>query len=454
MTNYVNFIKGKIRPAIIQAYLDGAGTEADFIGEDSSTGDYTKFGYTLAVAKEMVDEGTANNDVKAIVSQLSGYTDQNNKKNYQIKSSSGYSTLDMLIFSARNDQSFTFASMDDFFVDSIMAYVNSNIMVSASATTAAPMHMLVEFMQNAAIGEVSADALANENVGDTHGMVSPLLYALKRAADNNMSADRLATYNAVKTKMDLSDYDQGLGPNSTSVADSVPTNNLTRFIAGASHDSIILAAEEMVSLVPGTPMSTADIMSCVTKADGLSKNHITFDLGVYAGHVSGGNNKGYSPLFYYISRFKGACNVSVLDHLATKFSPFAISLEGNSTDGYNPLSVLAASLVLQDDGTWDNLELAAWIKQKLTSLSATNGYQLFAGAGNVRDLSGGKSPNAYGVVTNLLIEVNKYHRKQADLNQEDANWVFNPGPVLSPVFPAVIDGTLYEEWMVEFGQEI
>ena len=70
MTNFVNFLTDTIRPAVVNAYINGPGTDEDFFGSDSSTMDYTKFGYTAAVFRKMIRAGKATPEVKDIVNYI------------------------------------------------------------------------------------------------------------------------------------------------------------------------------------------------------------------------------------------------------------------------------------------------------------------------------------------------------------------------------------------------
>lgn len=453
MTNYVNFLTDKIRPAVVQAYLDGPGTPEDFMGSDSSTMDYTKFGYTLCILRRMIQDGSASTEVKDIVKTLSAFENSDGLKNYEQKSASGYSIADMIVYEARGDTDFSINALAEGVADGFMDYFNSIAIKQASSVVASPIHMMIEFMHATALSELSEEAFIPSDTDNSMDMMSPLAYALKRAADNGMTGDRLAIYNIVKDKYPIDDYAAALGANSSSTNESNTKNDLTRLIVSASHDTLESGIDELVSLVPGDKIPTSLLLDSVTKAEGLSKNSIVFDLGIYKGGITGEQNTGYSPLFYYINRYKTSCRISILDKLVTKFSMFAISIENDTTEGYTPMELLTNAFNLTDDGEWNNPDLVAWAKAQLSEIDTTSDYKFFAAAGNVRDFTGGKSTNAYGVVTNIFRTINRYHRKLKN-DSEDPDFSYDPTPLISAVFPPVVTSSLYEEWMTLFGQEI
>ncbi len=452
MTNYVNFLTDKIRPAIVQAYLDGPGTAEDFINSDSSTIDYTKFGYTASVLRNMFRNGSADEDVLAIVNTISSYENADGLPNYKQRSSSGYSIADMMIYDARSDLEFSIVematAMDEGFVD----YFNDIVLVPSSSSVGSALHMMVEFKLGVALEELSSEAYQLSAEDEQNTSISPLFYALKRAADDNMSSERVAIYDIVKGKYDTEDYEGTMGVNTKSTTNSKIGSELSKFIMSTTHDTLKASIDSMLTLVSGDVTEATLLKSCVTKANGISKNNVTFDIGIYEGGINGEQNKGYSPLFYYVNRYKTSCDTEVLTKMCTKYSPFNISIANGETEGYTPMGMLAA-LVSITGGEWAQPELAAWIKAKLEELGAETEYEFFVSSGNVRDFTGGKSVNAYGVVTNIFRTINTHH-KQLKNDYTGDDFDFDATTLITAIFPEVITSVLYEEWMLEFGQEV
>ncbi len=456
MTNFVNFITDKIRPSIVQAYLDGPGTEDDFIGSDSSTMDFTKFGYVAAVYRNMLRNGTADDDVKDVVKNIALYENPDGVVNFKMKSSSGFSIADMMVYDARNDPYFiasdiaTAVGVDfmDFFIESVMQPV-SNGMGNA-------IHMMIEFKLQKALLEMPSVVFVPDVDGDDmNDTIYPFMYALKRAADSGMEQSRMSIFNTIKGALSDMGYNDKLGKNNKSLSDVSITNEMAKFLISTSSDSIDVAATQLLSVFDGEPSGSDAMMAAVTKADGISKNSITFDIGVYDGELSGEHEEGYTPLFFYVNRFKSSSRIDTLEKLTGKFSLLTISTFEGETDGYNPASVLASSFTINSDGEWENSDLVSWFKGKISEpiISGTSAYKAFVALGNGRDCSGGKTNNAYGTVTNILRTVNSYH-KEYNANKEEGDADFNPVPLISAALPDVFDAQFYDEWMVEFGQEV
>lgn len=194
MTNFVNFITDRIRPTIIESYLAGAGTEEDFVGSDSSTIDYTRFGYVASVYRKMLRDDTVDTAVTDMVKVMSEYTNGDGVLNYKQKSPSGYSIADMMVYDARSDAEFSIVEMSAAMGDGFTAYLNEAMIVPSSSSMGSPLHMMVEFNLSLAISELESAAFHPVGVDESNTAMSPLMYALKRAADDNMSGDRMVTH--------------------------------------------------------------------------------------------------------------------------------------------------------------------------------------------------------------------------------------------------------------------
>jgi len=450
MENFVNFITDKIKPHVIRAYLDGAGTDADFFGSDSSTMDFTKFGYVASVYRKMLRKGTVNQDVKDIVKYI-GNIAIDRKLNYKEKSPSGYRIADMMVFDAQNDPFFKISELTSVVGEDFKEYVFGIINTSPSDGLATPLHMMIEFGLNQAIAEVPAKAFQyNPDLNKNQGILGAFGYALKRLADSNNDEDRLNTYNVIWETVNNLTYEELFGPHNRTLSGNIIYNDISKMIMLSSNETIKIALKQIRGISSQDALGIEPNIKAVTKAEGLSKNSIVFDIDIYSGLLENEQQKGYTPLFYYVNKFKGASTPEILDTLTKYYSPFAISVEDGNTEGYTPLSVLAASITISDDGNWNEAELVQWIKKQATRVNTSNPYKVYAVLGSVRDFTGGSSINTYGVVNNILRTINEYHRRTI----EDGADSFDPTPLLNAVLPSCIDKTFYEEWMVEFGQEV
>lgn len=451
MTNFVNFITDKIRPPIIQAYLDGPGTDQDFIGNDSSTMDYSKFGYIAAVYRKMLRSGKATPEVKQIVTYVANL-DNDGDKNYKTISSSGYDISDMTVFDARNDPFFSVNELADAVGDAdFFDYYVDVARKPVSSGMGSAIHMMVEFQHNIALQEMPSSAFAYSEE-DEKQTIGPYMYALKRAADSDMESSRLTTFNIINDKVSNEPYNVLYGPNPSSLNGETLKNEMSMFLMSASSESIGRSIDILVGRLDDALEPSANI-NAVVKATGLSKNSIEFNASLYEAAVSNDKDKGYSPLFYYVNRFKSSADASVLAKLSSKFSSFAISVVDGQTEGFNPLSVMSASLSIGANGEWENEDIVAWFLSETSKMASLDGYTFFAASGNVRDNTGGEEINDYGVVSNALKTINVYH-KEYNANKEDGAPAFDPSPLLSKIFPSCIDSQFYAEWMVEFGQEV
>ena len=454
MTNFVNFIEDRIRPVIIQAYLDGPGTEADFIGSDGSTRDYTKFGYLLSVYYDMINEETTTSAITGIVKTISAYQDDNNVPNYMQKSSAGYNILETMVYSERNNSGFLFSNLYDALPVEFVGFMNESLQEQASSTFGSAMHMMIEYGHAAGLNEIADDAFDTSKRGVDYMTLTPLMYALKKYTENIADSNREAVFNTVKSKYTLDEYNLTFGKNPSKTSSFHLDNDISRFIVSAYTESLTNGVNVLDSILNFAPYPATGMKAAVTKAEGLSKNSVAFDIGVYSGSIPGDNEVGYTPIFYYINRFKNTCDVNVLNKLKNMFSPLAISVDDGITEGYNAIGILAASMTLSDSGEWEQPELATWIKDRLSEIGATSGYELFVAAGNVRDMTGGKTINSFGALTNIFSTINNYHRKLKNEFSGAGEFTFDADPIITAILPDVAMGTLYDEWMIEYSREV
>jgi len=453
MTDFVNFITDKIRPEIIQAYLDGPGTEEDLYGTDSSTADFTKFGYVAAVYRDMLRKGTATESVKEMVGFI-GNIEKDGVKNYEVKSSTGYSIAEMMVYDGRNDSEFCFSDVGVAVGDDFMDYVRGCVVQSAGSSTATPAHMMVEYKLVKALSEFGEDTFKAQVGPDAPAYLGSFLYSLKRYSDSNGDVDRRTVFETIRTKVNLTKYNEILGPNNTVSSDGILTNEISKFVILSANDTIERVIDDLIGLVDGSSIGISANAAAVTKADGLSSTSVTFDLGIYQGEISHEKDMGYNPMFYYANKFKSSSRPEILTKLNEKFSPYTISVVDGDTEGFNAIGVLAASLSLSDDGIWNAPELVEWIKNELTnSTLGMTAYKAMVAIGNVRDMTGGSSINAFGAVTNILRAINGYHKAQVALHANEDGYEFDPTPLLNSALPEIFDAAFYTEWMVEYGQE-
>jgi hypothetical protein len=284
-------------------------------------------------------------------------------------------------------------------------------------------------------------------------MISPFMYAIKRMAESPSDNERKNTVDIIAGAVSGKSYNEKFGRNNTRLNDPAILNDISKLLLSSTEETIKRAIDTVIENVEGDSIGAEPNIVSIVKADGLSKTAITFDLSIYEGKVSDEKDMGYNPIFYYINRFKSVCDVEVLNKLASKFSPFLISVKDGTTDGYNAIGVLAASMTIRE-GQWESPELVDWIKTQISDeFAGRSGYEIFVGAGNVRDMTGGNTLNAYGTVTNILRIVNSVHREYQS-TKEDDDPEFDPMPLISAILPSQIDSLFYEEWMIEFGQEV
>ena len=450
MTNFVNFVTDKIKPVILRSYLNGAGDDIEFTGSDASTSDYTKFGYLCSVYRSMLRDGTDTDDVRSFISDVSAFVDEDGTPNYKNISPPGYTIAEMSVYDARNDKLFKISDLTNVIGGDSFDFYVSSCKTPAQSNVGTAVHMMIEYGLDLAIGELPAEAFLGTS--SSNRALSPFMYALKRASDENMSGERMATYQIIKSKV-ADGYNDTFGENQldSGFSSGEGVNEIAKFIMSTGHNNVQKSATEIMSMVTGNSSPSA-LEQAVTKSNGISKHSITFDLGIYEGLVSQDeSNTGYNPLFMYVYKYKESVHVPTLNILASKFSPFSISVKNGSTEGFNVIGMVARYLTISS-GEWTNQDLATWLKNRLSELTGDK-YKIFASSGNSRDFSGGKTINAFGAINNILSSINIDHRQYySDKSENDP--AYDPSSLMSSALPDAIDAAFYEEWMEEYGQTI
>ncbi len=456
MVNFVKFITDEIRPATIDAYLSSVGTTDEFVGSDSSTADYTKFGWIASVYRNMLRANTVTPEVTAIVSQIAKY-ESDEAKNYELKSPSGFTIADTMVYDARNDPAFSINAMNDAIGGGdFNSFFYSIVGVPSRNNSGSALHMMIEYNLDIALVELPASVFIRDGSDYSSTQMSPLLYALKRAADEDMTGPRKVTYNIVKTKSMGGTYLEIFGDHPTSTGTGQvqgDANEIIKFLLSVDADTAAAAASQILDMVGENAILGDAMVNSINTATGINKNSIDFDIGVYDGLVNTTNkNKGYNPLFYFVNRYKRAINIETLATLAEAYSPYTISLIAGETEGFNVIGMIAYYLTLEN-GEWAQPDLAAWLKSTLEGIPTEDEYVFFAAAGDVRDFTKGKSANSFGVVSNIFRSINQEHSAYNSA-MEEGDDPFDPSLLISQIFPAYVGVPMYNEWMVEFGQEV
>ena len=473
MENFVNYITDTINPTIINDYISGPGTSDEFVGSDPSTADYTKMGWIMSCYRRMKEANTVDQAVKDVINQLSGYSDSNGVKNYALLSPSGFNLAQQMVYDNKSVPDFSFTDSKDI-ITGFSSYLDDNVGSAQNSGGQSALHMIIDLGMADAIPGLITSYGTQSTDAETSSILSPYYLALKKKSEDEVSgitSRSTETFLAIQSTLGSPGYNEFNFSNAILSGSSGDVKNeVVRYILGVSHDVLksSIVSSGITSVAIGSIASeTSDVIaalaSSVTTSDGIAASKVVFDSQIYlsaTSHLEG--NKGYSPLMYYINKYRSEVDIDILTSLSTVFSPLAISVdETATTEGFNPVGLMAYYMTVNEDGiTWGSPAGASFIKTALT-IEGESAYRTWAMTGNVRDFTGGASSNAFGAITNILTKINSSHQAWWNAIDKEAN----PDTVIHDYsstydilaalsLPSVIDYAFYTMWMTEYGKEL
>jgi hypothetical protein len=478
ITKFIEFATDRIHPDVFIEYQNNNYVEGDFTGADASTLDFTKIGWMISIREKMRVEGTLTDDVDTLINSIFEMTFINGNgetiPNYLALSNGNYNLLQQIVYDNRANESFTFdfsyiTSFGSAMEQLLYSKFDENQLSAAEMIVEFGLHNAVAVLDIARLGSESVEALASKRF-------SAYMYAYQKAASESISipdgtGKAAKTLNAIRAKIITGlnhTYESFYFKNAPSQSSaSYPKNELARMFSYLSHELLVIYAPELIEDLAAPldgSLFTAALLISVQGTTGLGKTQVSFDSEGYKTRVeSSVQNKGYSPLYFYINRYKTECKEAVLTELAKAFSPVAVAIDVNLNDGYTPLSLLSYYLEIDDDDHWQNQEIASFIKTSTDFVtSASSPFEAIATLGSVRDFTGGKTNNAFGTVNNIFNKINDRHSAWwAEVSAEENNQqtIDDFEPIFTILSGEVFHGTSfsyanYKIWMFEYGKEI
>jgi hypothetical protein len=477
ITKFIEFATDRIHPDVFIEYQNNNYVEGDFTGADASTLDFTKVGWMISVREKMRVEGTLTNDVDTLVNNIFNMTltdDGGTIPNYLALSNGNFNILQQIVYDNRANEAFLFdfsyiTSFSSAMDQLLYSKFDDNQMSAAEMVIEFGLHNAVAVLDIARLGSDSSDSLASKRF-------SVYMYAYQKAASEFISipdgtGKAAKTLNAIRAKIITGlypTYESFYFTNSLSQSSaSYPKNEISRILSYLSHELLVRYVpniiEDLAAPLDGG-VFTAALSTSVHGTTGLSKTQVTFDADGYKTRVeSSVQNKGYSPLYFYINRYKTECKSAVLIELAKAFSPVAVAIGTNLNDGFTPLSLLSYYLEIDDTDHWKNQEIASFIKSSASFVTSfTNPFEAMAALGSVRDFTGGKTNNAFGTVNNVFNKINDRHNAwwtEVSSAEENQQTIDDFEPIFTILSGEVLPGTSfsyanYKIWMFEYGKEI
>ena len=481
INNFVDFITDTISPDIINDYLEnGGGSPSDFVGSDESTMDYTKAGWMLKCYMDMLNKGQVTSDVTDVTRMIMNFDCLDGKKNYECISPSGYNLLQMMAYEARQYPDFVIDDVSDILdIDHLLANYHQTARSVGQQTF---VHMIAEFMEDKLISSIDeGDISVGKQVDDgvQNRLIAPYYLALKNTGDA-ISAGKVpeierSTLDALRGHITSGvSYREFIGDDGYYTgADQYPTNELSKFIAASSHETIKSVVEKIPEyLLPIVDTSSEQqevrrisdaLKDAAVEYGGLSISKSRFDIGRYiAGTQENEYNNGYTPMMYYVGKYRGECDINVLNRLANVYNPLALSVDNSSfSEGFTPLSVLADNMTIVGDdySSWSRPELASFIKRFVSTVSdGSNPYKTYVAAGVVFLVTNGSSNNSFGVVNNIMLKINEAHKSWYDEQSDDtispSDFEDTYNTLAGAILPSEFDYSFYASWMNEFEKNI
>jgi hypothetical protein len=478
INNFISFATDRIHPDVFTEYQQNHYEEGDFTGADASTLDFTKLGWMISVREKMRVEGTLTNDVDTLINDIfnmSLTTESGTIPNYLALSNGDYNLLQQIVYDNRmnEDFSFDFSYIPNFnttvMTQLLYSKFNNNQMSAAEMLVEYGLHNAISVLDINRLGTESTENLASKRF-------SIYMYAYQKAASEYVSipdgtGKAAKTLNVIRAKIaatPISEYQSFYykNPKSQALA-TYPKNELARVCSFLSHDLLVQYIPKIITDIAAPPdggIFTTALKTAVSGTTGLSSTQVLFNADTYKTQTeSNTRNMGYSPLYFYINRYKTECKETVLTELAKAFSPVAVALGPDLNDGFTPLALLSYFLEIDENNHWKNQEIAAFIKSSASFVtSIANTFEAFAALGSVRDFTGGKTNNAFGTVNNIFVKINDKHKVWWAEVSADANnqlTIDDFAPAFNTLSGEVLPGTVfsysnYKIWMFEYGKEL
>jgi len=475
--NFIEFATDKIHPDVFSEYRESNYSEGDFTGSDSSTLDFTKLGWVMSIREKMKRENTLTSDVDTLINEMfsmESSDESGTKSNYKTLSNGNYNLLQQLVFDNRANDDFSF---DFSYISSFGEAMTALLYDKFDDNQMSAAEMVIEFGLHNAVGALDIDKLGSESTDSIASKrFSVYMYAYQKAAAESVSipdgtGKAAKTLNVVRSKVDaglVSKYNGFYFQNATSQSSAAyPKNEISRMVSFLSHNLLegyIGKIIEDLGAPDESSIFASAISSAVSGTSGFSSTQVRFDADAYKARVEGSvHNMGYSPLYFYISRYKTECRKSILDEMSKAFSPLAISIGSSLNDGFTPLSLLASYMEIGDDDSWVNSDMASFIMDVISSVSsAQNSFEVFASLGSVRDFTGGKTNNAFGTVNNIFSTINARHKSwwaEESAKEDNSSTIDDFKSTFDSLSGSIFSGgafsySNYKIWMFEYGKEI
>lgn len=477
--NFIEFATNRIRPDVFQEYLDGPFQQGDFSGKDESTLDFTKLGWLMSVRSDMNKKGTVTAEIDQLVADIFvmlSSEDSGAILNHHTLSNGNYNILQQLVFDNRANKDYDLFADNDY-ISGFQAAVEDLLYSVSDTSQMSAAEMIVEYGLNESVSAFDVERLGSNSTD----AVASRRFCIQMQAIRKRASERLTqeegapegnaakVYNVISQKLTDSpptSYNAYFYKNPTSQTSAIPKNEVSRLVTFLSQDLLKQEIEDVMATVPAdgeVNIIASAIQSSVGNATGLSSSQVNFDASRYKSETSSLEaNQGYSPLFYYISRYRGTCKKDILDAMAVKFSPLAITISDEANDGFTPLGLLAHYLEIID-GEWSNPEAVEFISSAVAPFAGLSSvYKRMSALGSARDFTGGATSNAFGVVNNILLKINSQHSAWWEAEQADdasTATVSDFESTYNTLVDAVLGGlgitySVYGTWMHEFGKEI
>ena len=475
--NFIDFCTDKIRPSVFNEYSNSQYQSGDYTGADESTQDFSKLGWMMSVRESMKTKGTWTADVDTLINSIFILTHTNeagSTDNFKTLSNGHYNVLQQLVYDNRNNEDFTLDfSYINSFEDKTAGMMNEKFEPSQMSAN----EMIVEFGLHNAASKISS---ANIGTRSTEQLASPALSlymaAYKKAAiehltDASGEGKAAKTLNVIRAKMtEISPlgYNAFFFQNSkTQSASLFPKNEISRVVSSLSQSLLEVFLPKIMSDISDKEdidTLATNLKNSVT-ASGLSSTQVNFDLEGYVSLLGNSypQNTGYTPLYFYMNKYRSECKLTILNKLSEAFSPVAPNVSDNVTEGFTPLSLLAYYLDIDNNYAWTTPEIVSFIKAKAQDVViAGNNYATLAALGSVRDFTKGKSNNSFGTINNIMLKINDRHSQwwttvSAEagntLTSDDFEVKYNP-LVESILGLSIMPYDTYKIWMFEYGKEV
>lgn len=458
INSFVNFIGNRINPAVVNAYVSSDAYDADdFFGADSSTGNYTKAGYMLAVYIRMQHEG---NDMTGVEDALDIVLDLtiDEVENRNVLGRDGDGIMAQAIYSNQNVSTALYEDM----------YTKANP-TSGLFSTLRETGLFLKLIDreltvpaNVVVGRIDGNgsdlAVKSANqIVSKH--VSELMFSFLKLSEMGVSGTDYTQLALVITAMKLvipTGYNSRFGANPAGSSDPV-TNDIIRVINGSGHDiteHMICTSQMLTSMLTEASTITNIRQGYSNEIPGSLLRTTSFSSSSYGSSISE-QLSGYSPLIMYISKYASSSRKEVVAELAKYFCPFAISVNSaGGSEGFNAIGLAAYHCRIINGAFSGDLvdSVKGWLSSVKTASDETpSGIYLWYISGCVSIFSEGSSNNSFGAITNILDKVVAYHTNWQGDHEEGTSFSDIYPVLVAGVFPESLDYEFYQLWSAEFG---